>query len=282
MKNKKIAKYKGALGDSIVVLTSAIPYAGGPLSSILSSYLTGTRFKKIEHTLNQLANGVKNNEVAIEEFLTGEQASELLVRTLDEIGKTANEDKINYLNNSLYNSFTKASINFESKDFFFRLLTDLSIIELFLLKILYRGLDPFCRTEYPKNEEPNTFSLGSSVASVMEYTSYVVDETHYEEGELSLEDYLQSETNEYDWDMIIGTMTILKSKGIAYLIDNLEKRTIKVAKMKKGTNLINQNVAFVNRRHDMIYVNDPQMKATSIESSKTQFGKEFFDFISQQ
>lgn len=241
---------------------------------------------KVTSAIQELAERVNENDSKIAEFLNEDQVCELLEKHLSEIANTSDAIKNDYLKQSLFNSFTNSSLDFEDKELYFSILKGLSSTEIILLKTLYLSTDPFVDKKYPER----TFNIQDPLSNKI-ITQYQIEKTEYINGNRSLESQLE-QTFQKKWPIIQGAYNLLDSKGLTNIRENLNKKTVKELTMKAvetdspnylttlysnpSTNFLAGNSSTLTRMP--IYGEDAK---TPYEASKTKLGQQLIDYVTK-
>ncbi len=263
---------------SITSLLNLIPFAGGTLASVISTNLNNIKLNKILSAIKLLMEKVENSKIKVEDILTEEQAVELLDRTLSELGRTSNSEKIKYFKNLLTSSYTRDDVDFCGKELYLNILTNLSVAEILLLKALYIEPDPFSSYEYPEPED-DLSRLGIKItpdiyaqSSIM--PQYHVESIEYSDGDTSLIDYLKSHLH-VDEEVINGAIAQLDAKGLSNMGNNYSEKTVRKVQYAKGQMPVVSPIGFA----DNITFTGREQKGTPMEKSQTLIGRAFMDFI---
>lgn len=294
-----------AFAPKLEALLNIIPYAGGSLASILNNHMSEKKWQKILDAIELLEKTVKVNDIVIEKLLTEDQACELIEKHITEIAVSSDETKVEYLKNSLKNSFSSSSFQFEEKELFMNTLKTLTGLEIILLKQIYLTEDPFVEKTYPQDLTPpvygyqNSFpdsdepliNAGAGTISGMTYVTmskkYIKDSESYKTGGKSLEQYFK-EKFQKEWSLLNGACSILDSKGLTTIKENLDNKVYKEIKMKlaEGNPLFINGLmsstfspSFLNNGTILpVFGKDAQ---TPFEASQTDFGKKFIEYITR-
>jgi hypothetical protein len=250
-------------------LLSAIPYAGGPLSCILSEYRSRRNAERVFDAMIELKKAIDGLSDKDRNILSKDEVVEIIHGTLEEISKTTNEEKLRYLRNSMIKAFTEKEVVYSQKQFFLSILRDLTLGEIELIREIYLCSDPFIQII------PLTTSNISKFSSYEAYipTKY---EIRYEESAISqtLKKVLKQRLNHFSEGVLEGLIDSLDAKGLSRIRPNLEKNTVKImTEVYYDPRIVSISTA----ENYMIY--DKQPKETPIEASQTQFGKDFIKYI---
>lgn len=137
------------------IISSAAPYLGGPVSAILSGYVTNRKFERIAEVINGLAEGLKNykNE-ASERFVATDDFEDLLDDTLRKAAHERNEQKRQIFKNMLLKTIRDCDSNFDQLQIILRIIEQLQPDHIILLKAL------------DQETEPETFIPGSPMETI--------------------------------------------------------------------------------------------------------------------
>ena len=139
------SKLEKALDVTTPVL-AAIPYIGGAVSSIVSRNVTGRRFKRIEDLLTDISPRLAYIEAEASEdskaYVKTEDFEELLLETLDRVGKEHNDER-----RKLYGLFLLGSINSPDRPYdeqlgFLKTIDELQWAHLIVLRAYAQAPDP--------------------------------------------------------------------------------------------------------------------------------------------
>jgi hypothetical protein len=99
--------------DVAAVVSSAAPWIGGPVSSVLSGMSFGRKLGRVRQVLEAVATDLKDfKSEASEEYVKTEEFEDLLEQTLKRVGEERNEEK-----RHLYKSFLTDAIESPAKDY---------------------------------------------------------------------------------------------------------------------------------------------------------------------
>jgi hypothetical protein len=80
--------------DVAAIITSAVPYLGGPVSAVLGGLSAGRQYERVREVLNGVAEDLKEfKSKASEEYVKTEDFQELFEKTLEQVGEERSEDK---------------------------------------------------------------------------------------------------------------------------------------------------------------------------------------------
>lgn len=258
--------------DYIVALLNAIPYAGGTIASLVDARATNIRFRKIADAIEELSNSVNRRGIDVQQILNEEEAIEILEKTITEIGRTANEEKLRLLKNLLVRSCCDSNMAFDEKEFYLSVLSSLSIWELKILHFMYINGDPFVITVNPYSDfQTQRFSRTVT-------TGFEQYEIGYREGSESLRSKLSTHFGENNLVNVLGSIALLDSKGLTAIGANLDRTTNKIQTVTRDASMIlsggMSNSLYANAAHR----SEPQN--TPFEASKTEFGEKFVSGVS--
>src|ERR1043166_5355269 len=92
--------------DIVAVVTSAVPYLGGPVSAVLSGISAGRKYERIREVLNGVVEDLKEfKSRASEEYVRTEDFQELFEKTLNQAAEERSEEK-----RSVYRAFLTDAI----------------------------------------------------------------------------------------------------------------------------------------------------------------------------
>jgi len=232
------------LQSTAIALINLMPLAGGTLSSFLSDHLNKRKLEKIIDALQNLQKQFEDRDARINTLLNEDQVGELLERHLVEISITSDNEKIEFLKNSLANSLMSEDIEFDEKEFYLQVLKDMTIAEIHVLKMLYGRGDPFVKKKYPIQSEQNQTRSGShthgDLLNLIDNREasmkpiYVKDTEHYKKNGQSLESYFKEKFSE-KWPLIRSACAKLDSKGLSNLTANLSNTNYLEIVMKNTT-----------------------------------------------
>jgi hypothetical protein len=277
LRNKQLKKVTNQLAlkksDYVASIVSAIPFAGGTIATLITTQSANIQHEKICSALEELSSRVDAHSINVEDVLNEEQAIELIGKTVTEIGKTADKEKIRCLKKMLIYGCCDSSVDFEEKELHLNTLIGLAIWEIKLLNYVYSGSDPFEIREYPNEQKDCGNMAGHGIATGIQFNlggclSYGTSKTEYREGKESLQDKLVANFGKKYQGLILGTIAKLDGKGLINMKNNLHKKTEKVLTMDKNHIGILLGGA-----------SNLKPSQTPIEGSKTDFGKFFFDSI---
>ncbi len=282
---RAIEKVKQFTNDQNVLagvqaLLNIIPYAGSTLSLILSEYRSRRYSKRILATLVELREDIGRLEEEKRNILSQDEVIEVIHDTLAEIAKTSSEEKLRYLRNSLTKAFTKDDIDYSQKQFYLSKLTELSLGELELLRVIYLSPDPFEQI-VPKRVSSTVDS--NAILSVGQLNvvrlppQYDIEYKEPTTGE-TLQEVLQKRLEHLSKGTLEGLIDALDARGLSRIRANLNERTVKI--LTETYPDANQLVPHL-RQVDVVSFQMATGKpgATPIEASRTQFGEDFIRYI---
>lgn len=80
--------------DIAAIVTSAVPYLGGPVSAILSGISAGRKYERVREVLSGVAQDLKDfKSKASEDYVKTEDFQELFEKTLHQAGEERSEEK---------------------------------------------------------------------------------------------------------------------------------------------------------------------------------------------
>lgn len=129
------------------VITSAVPYLGGPVSNILSGIVTERKLNRVKDCLDTMAEALRGFESEVSKtYVKTDEFEELLERTLNQVAEERHEEK-----RTLYGSFLADLVKnpgnpYDEELEFLRILEQLQLDHIRLLKAIMT--------------EPNFDSLG--------------------------------------------------------------------------------------------------------------------------
>lgn len=272
---RELSPTENTLAAANVVL-SAIPYAGGPLAAILSEYRGRRYANRIFGTLEALHKALQECKTPIETVLNEDQVVEIVYETLEEIAKISSEDKVRYLNNSLVRAFTDNKIDYPSKQHYLSVLKLLTLAELDLLRVVYFQGDPFVST-YPKRPSDSDVPVWNNPnLVVLPLMTYETEYRDSDDGE-SLRTVLQARMSKYTSGILEGLIGSLDAKNLSNIRENLGRRTIRIDRELPAHGPSN---VYVNRQQTYVLASTERpLQSTPIEASRTEFGRDFLDYI---
>lgn len=271
-------------------LLNVIPYAGGPISSLLGNYATNKKFERVCEALEALHQRIEHQEVKVEEVLSEDEVVEVLNKTLGEIAVTSDSEKINFLKHGLAASFTSKEISFGRKQFFLNLLRSLGSLELSLVHALYIGVDPYTQTESETPMAPLDTGTGLAVMpsaqSFALATAGAVSRTFKEwrdDGQKpALSSFLASRLGEPE-EIVVGIATSLDRSGLTLAGPVLARKHYKVFVERHDLNpslvvMSGSSSAFLaDGQWALGATNRPT--ATPVEMARTELGRSFVRFV---
>jgi len=123
--------------DIAAVVTSAVPWLGGPVSAVLSGISFGRKYERVREVLNGLAEDLRDfKSKASEEYVKKEEFEELLEKTLRQAAEERSGEK-----RSIYRSFLTDEIRSPGKPYdeqlhFLRTLEELQPDHIRVIKAL--------------------------------------------------------------------------------------------------------------------------------------------------
>ncbi len=128
--------------DIAAFTTSAIPYLGGPISSVLSGVGTARRMRRVSEVVHQLAEDLKGFKSEVtEKYVRTEEFEELLERTLRQASDERNEEKRRILAAFLADDIRAPGPSYDEKLRFLRTLEELQPDHLAVVKALAQEPD---------------------------------------------------------------------------------------------------------------------------------------------
>src|SRR5262245_5026146 len=104
----RATKAEAAL-DIVAVVTSAVPYLGGPVSSVLAGASVGRKFDRVREVLAGVAEDLRGfKSEATERYVQTEDFADLLDKTLRQAGEERTEEKRQLYRSFLVNAITTA------------------------------------------------------------------------------------------------------------------------------------------------------------------------------
>jgi len=163
------------------------------------------------------------------DILSEDEVIEIVYTTLEDIAKTSNEEKLQYLRNSLTKAFTKSEIPYSEKHYYISTLKGLTPGELELIREIYMSPDPFVQI-HPKRKS----QTGIGVLSYIEQPNvfipppdYAIEYKEPDDGE-TLGEVLRQRLSHLSEGMVEGLINALDAKGLSTIGPNLNKRTVKI------------------------------------------------------
>jgi hypothetical protein len=134
--NEKIA-------EIVSIITSAIPYLGGPINSIISGQLTKRRLARIVDLLNDLAQDVDKFKSEVDnEYIHTDDFEELFENTLLKAAEERNEEKRIHYKLFLINAMIFPKDSYDDKIQILRILEQLHIGHILIIKAILEKPDP--------------------------------------------------------------------------------------------------------------------------------------------
>ncbi len=257
-------------------LLTIVPHVGGPLCYILSEYRGKRNVERIFNALNKLKEIIEELSDEKRNILSEDEVIEIVQTTLEEIARTASDEKLRYLNNSLMKAFTKEDIVYSQKQFYLKTLRDLTLGELELIREIYLSTDPFVEM-IPLRTPSNNFGIRSNHI----YNIPTQYETRYEEPSTggTLWEVLKNRLGHLSDGALQGIIDSLDSKGLSKISPNLEKSTVLImTEIYYNPNQIEFRESQLHASQiDMVSSQGPQQ--TPVAASQTQFGRDFIQYI---
>jgi hypothetical protein len=125
------------------IVTSAIPYLGGPISNILSGSINKRRKARIEIIIQSLAEDLRDfKSQASEDYVRTDEFQELFENTMQRVAEERNEDK-----RKIYGAFIREAIKspgepYDEKIRFLRILNQLQGDHIVVLKAILQEPNP--------------------------------------------------------------------------------------------------------------------------------------------
>lgn len=99
--------------DAAALITSTVPWIGGPVSQVLSGISTARKFERVQEVLDGLAEDLAHvRSQASEEYVRTEDFEELLEKTLRRVGEERGEEK-----RRIYRAFLRSEIESPGQSF---------------------------------------------------------------------------------------------------------------------------------------------------------------------
>lgn len=158
-KDKIISKVKGKvlsvpIGEHILYLfkagLSSLPI-GSAISSLLTDYIPGARFKRVENFAKQIAEDLRNFKDQIDEnLIKRDEFAYIFEQTFRGVAQSYQKEKIQAFRAILVNSAIRQDVAQDEKEYFLMLANNLSELQIRILKFLAfpseyikeQGLDP--------------------------------------------------------------------------------------------------------------------------------------------
>ena len=129
--------------EIVSTITSAIPYLGGPINSIISGALTKRRLARIIDFLNDLAKDLSNFKTEVNnEYIQTDDFEELFENTLLKVAEERNEKKRIFYKSFLINSMKFPQDSYDEKNQILKQLEQLQIGHIFIIKAILGKPDP--------------------------------------------------------------------------------------------------------------------------------------------
>ncbi|MBU8933341.1 MAG: hypothetical protein KOO62_04970 [candidate division Zixibacteria bacterium] len=129
--------------ELLSLISSAVPYLGGPLSNILSGQLVKRRFERVDGCLRNLATRLDRHQSDVtENYVKTEEFDELLEQTLRRVSEERNEEKRKLYQSFLYHDISLPQGQYDDKMKMLRLIEQVSPRGIMLLKALNYPPDP--------------------------------------------------------------------------------------------------------------------------------------------
>lgn len=128
---------KDKIASVLSVVSSAVPYLGGPVSAILGGYVTKRKFERMEEVINELAEDLKDyqNE-ASQNFVKTDDFEDLLDDTLRKVACERNDEKRRLFKNMLLKTIKDCDSNYDEHQRILRIIEQLQGDHILLLKAI--------------------------------------------------------------------------------------------------------------------------------------------------
>jgi len=144
-KDKIISKVKGKVlsiprGEHILYLfkagLSGLPI-GSAISSLLTDYIPGARFKRVENFARQVAEDLKKFEDQIDEnFIKTDEFAYIFEQSIRGVAQNYQKEKLKAFRAILVNSAIRKDVAQDEKEYFLSLVNNLSTLHIQILKFL--------------------------------------------------------------------------------------------------------------------------------------------------
>jgi hypothetical protein len=129
------SKYAEATFNLFKAVLSSVP-AGGAITSLLTDYMTASRFNRVETFANHLAEDLRTFQNDVNEnFIRTDEFAYAFEKCFRGTVENYQQEKLDAFRNILINSLIKADFSAEEKEYFIYLVENLSSLHLELVKI---------------------------------------------------------------------------------------------------------------------------------------------------
>jgi DNA-binding transcriptional ArsR family regulator len=126
--------------DGAAVLTNVVPYVGGVVAAVLSSYTLGRKIKRVNEVLYRLAHDLQTQKDHVNEtYVKSEEFEDILERTLKQLAEERNAEKRDLYAKFLLSMITAPDPQYDDEEAFLRLLGELQFAEVNVLHVLHRS-----------------------------------------------------------------------------------------------------------------------------------------------
>lgn len=259
-----------------VALVNLIPYAGGAIAAVIGEFATHRKFEKVCDVLSDLNSRLEANKVDPEQHLSKDQIIEVVHETLQTAAVTSDKRKLDALKRGLGYAFVNQD-SFERKQLFLQVLRSCTSLELALLPVIYESGDPYIIHEGRPPVEPTVTQYSTLLASTSVFSPpqgewRATGNRNCDQPALLkfLADRISSDEGATE-----GAARLLDGKGLASSGPNLHRRDCKVLSWTPHSGgVYGLGAATVT----LSLSSQPEVQASPLEASQTQFGRSFLRF----
>ena len=184
-----------------------VPYIGSTLEKLIFGKLDELRWKRLEHTLTELANQMKRSGVEAS-TIDSEQFANLLEVVAPTIGKTTNEDKRKIFRDFLFNAayIPKNELDWEEANLAAQLLNQIEAPAIIILATIHQAFTSFS-VQYRHLSKNNQFRFysGKDPYKPPSKLEIITPERDYQVSEYLIH---------YPWAIIEGSVKTLTDLGL--------------------------------------------------------------------
>jgi hypothetical protein len=257
-----------------------IPYAGGPVASLLGEWASGRKIDKICDVLAHIHETLHDHKIDPTKHLTEDQVIEVVHDTLSEVSTSSDQKKINALKRGLGYAFTSDD-PFERKQLYLKVLRELTSLEILMLSTLYGASDPYQLSfrdpsySIPDYSKPATYHGGVlKFAKVAEDGAWRRARNFEKDEQPVLGDYLadKASINRQDAD---AALRRLDAQGLSSAGPNLDsRRAVWSEWVPRSPSLYSAIVPTT-----MTIGIGEKVLPSAMEASRTDFGREFIRYF---
>ena len=132
--------------DLIALVTSAVPYLGGPVGNFFAGVSAGRKFSRVREALEDLADNLKDFEnEASTSYVKSDDFEDLLEETLHRIAHERNEEKRRIYRDFLLDAIKSPGKPYDEQIRFLRTLEEIQADHIKVIRALLQEPDPHSR-----------------------------------------------------------------------------------------------------------------------------------------